>query len=938
MRKIRIIIFSVFFLSLIFSSLKGRGQFFYYGQEPSSLAWKQLKTDNFSFLYTENASLQAYYYARLMEKTRSFFSGKTGIYPQHTDVILHNRSSISNGFSVPAPLRMEINTVAPQNINATDWLQQLSIHEYEHSEQIEVFRQGFARHLTWLFGDAAIAGAMARIPFWFIEGEAVVNETAYMESGRGRDADFIMKLRAAMAENDIYPYDKAINGSFKDYQLNYYNLGYHLVADGIKKYGDSLWKKVREETAAKPYAIAPFAKAVRNYTGLKLEEFYNQAMKDVVSRQKNQKIKLFDWDTISTPSGDYSSYTHAKKLRDKVVAYRESYRDIPSFVEMDNGAEQVVHYPGSVFDENISIGTDAIFWSEYYNDKRWGLQNYSVIKRFDFQSQQVKMLTPGNARYFAPNAAPRKKLVTAVKANKNGTYTLVVMNSVSGKIGYARDFPAGDFIVSPRWSSDGEKIVFIKVTEKGKAVYTLHPGKDRVQKIFGETLFDIAQPYLSRNYLFFIAPFRGKNDLYAFRLKTRELYQLTDAEYGVNYPSYHSGGEIILSDYTAEGYKLRSFDVKEALWEKTSIPAGEPFSLAKEIKKRPINYDHLPEIDKQESRYKKGKHLFNFHSLTPFGYSKSSSFTGPGLAVHSQNLMSSMFTSAGYYYDYDEEGGTYFLNMSYNGWYPRLKLNSSYGKRERILKVDDQNTLVKWDQAKITGGLDIPFNFNAGEYSRYLSVGLNAGFRLNDIYSPDTLRFSFDKFFTLTPRVYFYNLRRQSHMDIYPRFGQVFDIHYQHSWLPGTYNGKVFSAEGWFYFPGVISNHHIRLYSGYENSNRLNQPLSGYVRYPRGAGTLFHERIWTNQLNYSLPLFYPEWNIGRLMYFKRIKGNLFIDMASVYAQGFNDVVWTTGIELFADTHFLRLIAPAEPGFRTVLDIEEKAFTFEFLFRMNLNIY
>ena len=938
MRKTTIVKLVSAFVFILMFSITGKGQFFYYGQEPASLEWKKLNTENFSVHYTENASLQAYYYARLLEKTRSFFSKKTEIYPKKFDVIIHNRSVSSNGFSVPAPLRMEINTLAPQRSVAQQWLQQLSLHEYQHSQQIEDFRQGFARHLTWLMGDAAIAGAMSRLPFWFIEGEAVANETAYSLSGRGRDADFLMKLIAAMNEDEVYSYDKAINGSYNDYVLNYYNLGYHLIADGRKKYGDSLWRKVREETAKKPYAITPFSSAIKKYTGKKLEDFYREAMSDLVTRMEKRQPENFNNDSISLPHGVYKSYTHPLRVENGIIAYRESYRDIPAFVQIKDGKEEVLHYPGSVFDEKIAFTHEAAYWAEYYSDRRWGLQSYSVLKRYDFQTEEVKELTSDESRYFAPDVASERNRLTAVKANQDGSYTLVVMNSVDGDIAYEKDFPLGELIITPKWSSTNDKIVFIKLTEEGKAVYALDISEDKTNKILKFSRHDISHPYLTPNYLYYIAPFKGKNDLYALDLKSHEIYQLTDAKYGVNYPSFQPSGEILLSDYTARGYKLRSFDLKEALWKETPIPEEGKFHLANHIKKEPVNFNNLPELKKEKTEFKKGKHLFNFHSLTPFAYSKNNLFYGPGISVHSQNLMSSMFTSAGYYYDYDEEGGNYFLDLTYDGWYPRLHLNSSYGKRARTLQVEEKKIPVEWNQARFSAGIEIPFNFNAGNFRRFFSISLNGGYRINDIYSPDTLRFSYDKFFTLTPRIYFYNLRQKSRRDLYPRFGQVIDLHYLHSWLPSNTNGKIFSAEGWFYLPGFTDNHHLRLYSGYEYSSSLNQPFSGYIRYPRGSRRIFHEQLWSNRLNYSLPLFYPDWNIGKMMYFKRIKANLFVDMAGVSVQEFDDVIFTTGIELFADTHFLRLIAPAEPGFRAVLDPEEKAFTFEFLFRMNFNIY
>ncbi|MCF8307772.1 MAG: hypothetical protein K9I68_02050 [Bacteroidales bacterium] len=933
----RILFFSAFLFFLLLA-IPGKSQFFFYGQEPASVEWKQLNTGHFTVHFSESSSLQAYYYARLMEKTRAFFSEKTGIIPRHTDVVVHNRSVVSNGFSVPAPLRMEINTIAPQTSGAQKWLQQLSLHEYYHTQQIEVFRQGFARHLTWLMGDAAIAGAMSRLPFWFIEGEAVAGETAYSESGRGRDADFLMQLRAAMNEGEIYSYDKAINGSYKDKQLNHYNLGYHLVAYGKKEYGDSLWRKVSGETARKPYAPSPFAASVKHHTGKKLEAFYQEAMREVVDNKEFKKKQKPDYDTIHTPEGVYKSYTHARRVGDDIIAYRESYKDIPAFVRLNGAKEEILHYPGNVFDEKLAIGENAVYWAEYYNDPRWGLQNYSVLKRYDYQREESSELTPKNKRYFAPDVSPQKEALVAVRANKSGDYSLVVMNPKSGKITYSRVFPPGEFIMTPRWSSQGDKIVFVKVTGEGKAIYSLDPSMDKVKKIFGETHFDIAHPYLTGEYLFFIAPYYGKNDLFAFRLKTRDLYRLTNARYGVGYPSFHYSDEILLSSYTADGYKLRGFDVKEGLWKKTRVPAGEPFRLASRIKKKPIDYEDLPKPEKEIADYKKEKNLFNFHSLTPFGYSKNNRFYGPGVSVHSQNLMSSTFTSAGYYYDYDDEGGNYYLEVAYDGWYPRLNFGTSYGRRERVLEVDDKEKLVKWNQFEVSGGLELPYTFNAGAFNRFLSLGLKGDYRVNDIYNTDTLSFSNDRYFTLQPRVYFSNLRRQSHRDLFPGFGQILDLHFFHSWLPSSSNGNIFSAEGWGYFPGFAKNHHLRVYSGYEYNSKPDQALTGYVNHPRGSRILHYQDIWSTRVNYSFPLFYPEWNVGKLMYFKRFHANLFMDMAQVDVQQFDDFVWTTGIEIFAETHFLRLITPATIGLRTVWAGENNALNFELLLQTNFNIY
>ncbi|MGZ5255059.1 MAG: hypothetical protein ACXWV4_11905, partial [Flavitalea sp.] len=61
-------------------------------------------------------------------------------------------------------------------------------------------------------------------------------------------------------------------------------------------------------------------------------------------------------------------------------------------------------------------------------------------------------------------------------------------------------------------------------------------------------------------------------------------------------------------------------------------------------------------------------------------------------------------------------------------------------------------------------------------------------------------------------------------------------------------------------------------------------------------------RMYRLGMNYHFPMFYPEWGFGNLVYFLRIRGNVFYDhsiMESVgrSAQHLN----STGIEIFFDT-------------------------------------
>lgn len=929
-----------FFLILFVVALSwksGKAQFFYYGQEPASLQWKSFYTPHFNILYTRDASLQAYYFARLLEKNYRYFSVKENVYPRTTSVLLHSRDIIPNGFSVPAPLRMEISTVPSQSSTAQNWMQLLALHEFRHSLQIRTFEEGFARHLSWLFGDVAVAGAMSRLPFWFIEGEAVYTETAHTHGGRGRDSDFVMQWNAIEGAQRRFSYDKAVNGSFKDYVPGYYRLGYHLYTHGRAHYPDTLWNYVIKRTARLPFGYRPFSKALKNITDHHVEAFYNEAMDSL--RNGVAKNNDLTQGLLATPdSGSYASYTHVKKGTDGAFyALKQTLDDIPAFVRVSEGEEQVLHYPGNLFREQVTFSQDKFLWSEYYTDPRWSRRNYSVVKSMDLITEVEEVLTPEDERHFSPDMDSQGRLVT-VRYGPDGTPSLVVTDTRVGKEIAVRDFTLDKHIITPRWAAGEESIVYIEVTPSGKAVKEYHPDKDQITVVFKTTVLDISHPLLTPDYLFLVAPFRGRDELYAFKRKARQLFRVAGAPFGLSYPSLGPDKWIAFSRYSSDGFKPYAMEVTEMNWEPVAFPAADPFRMAANTRQQEIDYATLPEMSRKEKTVKESSRLLNFHSITPFGYSKNDLLKGPGVSVHSQNVFSTLFTSAGYFYDEDEDGGTYFADVEYRGWYPVLKLNASYGRRSRNATIQEQPVFLEWDRYRVSGGVEVPYQINAGKNRRFLSASVMTSHRVNDIYSPDTLSFTYDKVQTLEYNLYFHNLRRTSHRDLYPRTGQVIDLNLMHTPFNFSEAGYIAAAEGIVYLPGFVNNHHIWLYGGYQYQSKLNQPLSGFVSYPRGTTAFHHDRMFSAKATYAMPLAYPEWNVGPFAYFKRLKGAAFIDYAQIRADAFSDAVITTGAEITADTHLLRLIAPANIGARGIYDITEEALIFEVLFRMNFKIY
>ena len=58
------------------------------------------------------------------------------------------------------------------------------------------------------------------------------------------------------------------------------------------------------------------------------------------------------------------------------------------------------------------------------------------------------------------------------------------------------------------------------------------------------------------NSLYFISGYSGKDALYSLDLTTKQVVRLYEPRFGAAYPAINSAGKILLSDYTANGYRV----------------------------------------------------------------------------------------------------------------------------------------------------------------------------------------------------------------------------------------------------------------------------------------------------------------------------------------------------------------------------------------------
>ena len=128
-----------YLLILLFAVLLNiaNAQYFQTGQDPASIRWRQINTENFQLIYPDYYETQAQQLAATLEKVYLKGGASLNHSPKKISVILHTQTVKSNGLVAYAPKRVEFYTIPHQDIYAQDWLDQLAIHEFRHVVQID---------------------------------------------------------------------------------------------------------------------------------------------------------------------------------------------------------------------------------------------------------------------------------------------------------------------------------------------------------------------------------------------------------------------------------------------------------------------------------------------------------------------------------------------------------------------------------------------------------------------------------------------------------------------------------------------------------------------------------------------------------------------------------------------------------------------------------
>ncbi|KJF42117.1 TolB family protein [Draconibacterium sediminis] len=952
-------------LLLVLTTYVVHAQYFDTGQDPASLKWRQINTTNFQLIYPDYYEDQAQILAQKLEMVYDFGSYSLKYKPGKISVILHTQTVQSNGLVAYAPKRSEFYTTPHQAIYPQDWLEQLALHEFRHVVQIDKLNAELPKIIKIILGEQGTALLFgAYLPWWFIEGDAVVTETVLGNYGRGRLPSFLVEHQAQVVDNKIFSYDKAYLGSFKDYIPNHYQLGYYLVAGSRERYGSDIWEKAIKRVGRKPFSITPFNRALKLETGLGKVRLYESIFDSLATEWKNNDTKFVadPSNQLSKENKRYTNYLYKHWLNDnEIIAYKTGLNVVPSFVKIDTktNKEKRVTIPGYIFEESVNFRGEWIVWAEKVPDVRWSHSGLSRIRILNAATKKMYSVAP-EFKAFAPALSPDLKEVAVVETDFSSSNYLTVYDISSGKMKFRFQTDNNNYFFSPVWLNQHE-LIYVLLDENGKHIAKVNLQNKEQTLLPGTALGEIKQLQVSGNNLYFISSYSGKNALYMYDLTSSEIQQVYEPRFDVAYPAIGQSGTIALSDYTGDGFRIIEFQPKNAL-PLNEISSGN-WPLANTMQQQEPGIVDFSSVDSTNlfasQTYSKTKHLFNFHSWAPVFVDPDNYEFLPGVSLMSQNKLGTAFTTLGYRWDTSEKTGNFYGRYTYKGWFPVFDFEVTGGKRAsqywlireyqnqegQVTKRDTTLQDYKWNETNFSANMRIPLNLSRGAFTRFFQPEIEYQFTRygKEESTPD--EFNTGDYQSLSYRLYYYQLLRRSHQDIYPNFGFALEGNFRHSPWQSTEMGRLTAGAATMYLPGLLKNHGIRLYGGLQEKSSGNFfGFSDAIRFPRGWTKIETEQLQSLSLNYALPLSNPDLSIGGLTYVRRISATFFADYANLqgsYHGGetptkFNVDISSYGVELLGDVNFLRFYAPVKIGVRTSYLKELEDFGFDFLLSVDFN--
>jgi hypothetical protein len=922
--SLKMVLRIVFLYVFVISSFSGFSQILYpiLDQNPANVHFKQInvKSNPVRIIYPEGADSLAFLTARSLFTQMPDAEILAKNLTHKWSILLQNQGLNSNGFiSLYAP-RGEFYTTPSQDasLQATNhWLTLLSAHEIRHIYQNELATSGISRIFKFLWGSNG-QGLYSNllIPHWVWEGDAIETETRLNNQvGRSNIPQFSNVLNAYLWQFGVPNYSKLMAKNYRENVPNHYVFGQFITHKLSKDYGLDEIGHIWQKTLNKPRLFS-FSNQIKNKSGFSIDQFVGNILKNQLDTLK-QAVGHAKYSVISPiNSKGFSSYDYPQKISNgKVIAIKMAFQEIPSLVEIENARERKLCLLGPVYPSNMLSASDQfVVWSEIKYHPRWTQKQSTKLVFFDLGNHQ-KYDWSNNQKWICPSISPDSKYVSFIELQNNGSSTLKIHDRETKELIDTLRYDASTQIIQPRISTGGLiSFILLNSGRKKILVYDFLQKKMIAVRDFGST--NIASTFLYNDHVYFNLPLAKVDQIARWNYKDQSIDYITQSQFGAYSISFSpvSKEPFVFSNYTAKGNQICLGNLSESY----------PVNLTDiRMEVAPAIASAINQQNLEVSSYSRWN-LINPYAWGPL---VNSQFNKLDIGLLSKNLNNTLQLGLGYIYDVNEQTGSKYLRASYQGWFPVIDFSFQQGARNTSLYIDKRSPLDslrsdQWNQTKMDIGVRIPLLLTQGAFQEQLYLSSTYSMFQVDGYNLP-LRYKSEAFdgtySSMIHQINYSKLLFKSHWDLQSRLGYQLNMYWNGMPFKQSLQAELWGFQARIYLPGFFKNHGFLLKASYQQEMKGNYNFNSPFIFTRGFLYGVNQR-WTNlSLDYKFPIANTSIKLGRLLYFTRFKGNMFVDVGKGVPNATKLDVYkfyeSIGLDISSNFHVLRFSQGFELGVR-----------------------
>ena len=893
MKKTAILLTALWLLAAV---PQARAQYYNTGQSPASLRWKSIGNDSLQVVFPDGFGKQAHRTLFYMDTVRSRISYGYPLPPLKTPVMMTTENFFSNGLAMMAPRRIEMGGIPAIDTYSEPWLKQPATHEYRHMVQFGNVNRSTVKVFGYLFGQQAPLLATGLLPFWFIEGDAVMAETQMSSFGRGLQPSFTMHYRALGDEilRSRNP-DKWFCGSYKDYVPSHYELGFQLVSYADRRYDEYIGASITRYTSDYPILIFTTQLALNKYYGTSTRQLFRETFSSLNELWDSLPDTGNSPRVVSPPVKIYTTYSHPLYVNDStLLVLKEDYDRASRFVEIDlhSGQERTVCYTGPVSTRPV-FRNGTVVWTEYRQSTVWEQKVDSRLCVMQYGDDRYRQEASFGDGVLYPVLTDDGDLAF-VRYHYDGHYSVELHSRERGTL--RTHFDESVSLHGLAWDDLTQCFYYIALSDDGMSIGGVDFSglKGRRFPVTSPAYVTVNNLSAGDGMLYFNSIYSGKDEAHTIDLSTGRQYRISESRYGSFAPSPSPGGEFVaLTTYERDGYKTALQEVE--YWEEV-----EWTPVPRNVVNAPLKPWDVPVVDdvvftEEElnasmekhpaERYSKAGHLFNLHSWAPLYYSpdrlmENSTLDAQfGATLISQNLLGTTEASLGYGYTLDGHS-TVRGRFAYYGWAPKIEVTALWSDHPH----QTINTASSPFYTSYYKGNSFDLSVRA-----YLPLLLSSGYRIRSLVP--TLQFNLDNTEIITPEgqsnraslvlasVQYNEYVRKARLDLQPRWGYTLRA----STVSNPFSklfATAWSVYGRVYTPGLFLHHGLTLAAAYQRTTDVFPMINVIDFQPRGYDQIATTSYFAASADYLFPVAYPDWGVSGVFFLKRIS----LDLSFQYAR------------------------------------------------------